>query len=421
MAKPKLALIPAAQGTKFYSVLPSDGTGDFDFTRGSVATRINAQGLIENVASGQSRLDYPMIDGVQKGCPHHILEPERLQKIQYSEDFSQSVWQKYRSSILSNNAISPDGTLNADKLVDNLDNNTHAIEENISGLINGSNYTYSVFVKAAEIKQIGVLGSNPNQGTVFDLEKGIVLGSILSTPNSSKIEYYGNGWYRCIIVGTLNNASSKFGLYLYKDEVNIYTGNGTDGLYIWGAMLEEGSFPTSYIPNNGNAAGVTRSAETANGAGNSTTFNDSEGVLMLETKLLTELGNDSMISLSSVSDDEVRFRFYTSGVVLVKVGNAQPSYDYLFTDNTKLLIKWGNGSFNLFVNGFNVLTSTYSIAPSGINQLNFSHYNYTSYPFYGNVKQLQYFNSALDSQQLEQLTSWQSFRDMADGQLYTIE
>ena len=49
MAKPKLALIPAAQGDKFYSVLPSDGVGDFDFTRGSSATRINAQGLIETV------------------------------------------------------------------------------------------------------------------------------------------------------------------------------------------------------------------------------------------------------------------------------------------------------------------------------------------------------------------------------------
>ena len=46
MAKPKLALIPAAQGTKFYSVLPSNATGDFTFTIGSVATRINAQGLI---------------------------------------------------------------------------------------------------------------------------------------------------------------------------------------------------------------------------------------------------------------------------------------------------------------------------------------------------------------------------------------
>ena len=63
MAKPKLALIPAAQGTSLYSVLPSSGVGDFTFSRGSSATRINAQGLIETVASGVSRLNYPLIDG----------------------------------------------------------------------------------------------------------------------------------------------------------------------------------------------------------------------------------------------------------------------------------------------------------------------------------------------------------------------
>jgi hypothetical protein len=74
MAKPKLALIPAAQGSKFYSVLPSDGVGDFDFARASAATRINKYGLIETVASGQSRLNYPLIDGVVNGCPHHLLD-----------------------------------------------------------------------------------------------------------------------------------------------------------------------------------------------------------------------------------------------------------------------------------------------------------------------------------------------------------
>ena len=47
MAKPKLALIPAAQGDKFYSVLPSDGVGDFHFTRNSSATRIAPTGFIE--------------------------------------------------------------------------------------------------------------------------------------------------------------------------------------------------------------------------------------------------------------------------------------------------------------------------------------------------------------------------------------
>ena len=63
MAKPKLALIPAAQGSKLFSVLPSSGVGDFTFTRSGSATRINSQGLIETVANGVSRLNYPMIDG----------------------------------------------------------------------------------------------------------------------------------------------------------------------------------------------------------------------------------------------------------------------------------------------------------------------------------------------------------------------
>ena len=77
MAKPKLALIPAAQGSKFYSVLPSSGVGDFDFTRSGSATRINSQGLIETVANGVSRLNYPLIDGKVVGCPSHLLEPQR--------------------------------------------------------------------------------------------------------------------------------------------------------------------------------------------------------------------------------------------------------------------------------------------------------------------------------------------------------
>jgi hypothetical protein len=61
MAKPKLTLIPATQGSKLYSVLPADGVGDFTFSRGSAATRINKDGLIETVASGVSRLNYPLI------------------------------------------------------------------------------------------------------------------------------------------------------------------------------------------------------------------------------------------------------------------------------------------------------------------------------------------------------------------------
>ena len=72
MEAPALALIPSGvKAGKVYSVLPSDGVGDFDFTRASTATRINSQGLIETVASNVPRLDYSNGD-----CPSLLLEPQ---------------------------------------------------------------------------------------------------------------------------------------------------------------------------------------------------------------------------------------------------------------------------------------------------------------------------------------------------------
>ena len=127
MAKPKLALIPSAQGSKFYSVLPSSGVGDFDFTRSGGATRINSQGLIETVADGVSRLNYPMIDGKVVGCPSHLLEPSRTQLIRYSEAFDNAYWTKIGSSVVSG-FTSPKGDLSAFKLVED---STTSIHENI--------------------------------------------------------------------------------------------------------------------------------------------------------------------------------------------------------------------------------------------------------------------------------------------------
>ena len=126
MAKPKLALIPAAQGSKLFSVLPSSGVGDFDFTRSGSATRINSQGLIETVANGQSRLNYPLIDGKVVGCPHHILEPQATNVIINSNVFTPN------SNVIVNtdNSISPDGTLNASKVTANSGTSLKLIDTN---------------------------------------------------------------------------------------------------------------------------------------------------------------------------------------------------------------------------------------------------------------------------------------------------
>ena len=107
MAKPKLALIPAAQGDKFYSVLPSDGVGDFTFSRASTGTRIAPTGLIEEVPSGDSRLDYDLLNGKVVNCPHYLLEPARTNLITYSEDIIVPTnWETVNLATVSNSITS---------------------------------------------------------------------------------------------------------------------------------------------------------------------------------------------------------------------------------------------------------------------------------------------------------------------------
>ena len=115
----KASLVQIPSGYKsgtLYSVVPNTADGDFDFTRGSTATRVNKDGLIETVASGVPRLDYPLLDGVVQDCPTLLLEPQRTNSITYSEDFSDSSWNKNNATVTSNNTTAPDGTTNADKI-----------------------------------------------------------------------------------------------------------------------------------------------------------------------------------------------------------------------------------------------------------------------------------------------------------------
>ena len=439
MAKPKLALIPAAQGTKFYSVLPSDGVGDFTFARGSVATRINAQGLIENVASGQSRLDYPMIDGVQKGCPHHILEPARTNLVKYSESFSQSYWAKTRASITSNSTISPDGSSNASKLIEDTANGSHFLlvqpvytTSSVNNVV-----SLSLFAKKSERDlqiQSFASGGGENPKLNFDLTNGTATSVGTGATPTFSIQSFGNDWFRCSLTYTVSQSNSgvRFYISMVNNNSSSYQGDGSSGFYIWGAQLEIGSFPTSYIPTSGQSSGVTRSAETANGAGNASTFNDSEGVLFAEFNTLSinpassryigisngSADNRIAIRQPSGADNQVSFFAVVGGSVQVNLTHTLNILNF-----NKIAVKYKVNDFALWVNGVEVLTDTSGSVPAEgtFNKLDFANFNGSSLPFEGNTKQVQYFDSAIADTQLEQLTSWTSFTDMANGQLYTIE
>ena len=87
--KASLVLTPnAVKASKLYSVIPTDGTGDFILVRNTTATRINADGLVESVSANVSRLNYDSVGG----NPSLLLEIQRTNFVLNSETVvSQSI------------------------------------------------------------------------------------------------------------------------------------------------------------------------------------------------------------------------------------------------------------------------------------------------------------------------------------------
>ena len=433
MAKPKLALVPSAQGSKFYSVLPSSGVGDFDFTRSGSATRINSQGLIETVGNGVSRLNYPLLDGKVVGCPHHILEPSRTNLITYSEDFL-SGWTLDNTTVVANSAVSPDGSLNADKIIATAINSSHSAFISLSSSTSsGTSYCYSFFAKAEEYTKtairIGGGGYSPQPMAVINL----LNGSVVSQQGfiSLSVKDFSNGWYKINAVFTATSSVAPNiqpiadGFTTTSDNYT-YNGDGTSGIYIWGAMFEQGSYPTSYIPTNGSA--TTRSAESATGSGDAATFNNSEGVFMAEISSLTNnnpLFNSLSIASGTTNVLSIGFSDSLNKLYVFKTNGSSSWFkEVLVNDITnfnKIALSYESNDNQFWINGFKIETNnSIGIHPSAMSDMDFNAAVGNEF-MYSNTKQIQYYDTALTDSDLEKLTSWVSFSDMAEGQLYSVE
>ena len=173
---PKLAMIPSGyKAGKIYSVLPTNGIGDFDFTRASSATRVNASGLIETVATGVPRLEYPLVNGAVNGCPSLLLEPQSTNLALYSEDFSNSYWTTSRiETPYISDVLSPEGALNAYTLeISSGETNGGGVFK--TGLSISGDNSFSVFAKKKTSKYLALGDGNLTvNGVWFDLENGTI-------------------------------------------------------------------------------------------------------------------------------------------------------------------------------------------------------------------------------------------------------
>jgi hypothetical protein len=242
------------------------------FTRASAATRFSARGLIETVASGAPRIDY---DPVSLACRGLLIEEQRTNLLAYSQDFDNGAWNKTRATVAANATTAPDGTITADKLVEDSSANTsHYLFSTFSA--SAQTYTFSVYLKDAGRSWAKLVLSTGSSGAMFNLATGAK--GVVSDGYTSDITPAGNGWYRCSVTTTATAATWYAEVDIGEADNDIgYTGGGTSGIYIWGAQLEAGAFPTSYIPTT--ASQVTRAADVATmtGANFSSWYRQDEG------------------------------------------------------------------------------------------------------------------------------------------------
>lgn len=255
MSTPSLALIPSGyKADKVYSVLPANGDGDFNFTRGSTATRVNKDGIIETVDENVPRLDY-----TDSECPVLLLEPERTNLITTSETYT--TVSKVGATVSDNfDIVDLYGNTNAKTLTATSTNQPRLEWRNTSVPVTDTIYTMSLFVRKKTARFVSIAHfSQSGEYTVFDIENGTINAE--SGTASGKIESYNNGWFR--ISKSFNVPSSatfNYWKFLLCTDNNAFVGIIDEDVDIFGLQLEIGSYPTSYIPTTGSA--VTRLKDT---------------------------------------------------------------------------------------------------------------------------------------------------------------
>ena len=359
------------------------------YTRNSPATYTDVTGNVVVADANRPRFTHDA-NGQPLGL---FIEESRTNLYTYSTEFDNAAqWDVVASTISSTSKIGPDGGVSGlRQLVEDSSNGIHGVSAGVGLgpiLTLTTKYTASVFAKQGTRTQISLIFDGEGTPSIFDLQYGNV--SSEGTSYRSSVETFANGWYRCSSTVTKTNTSGNVTIALANGGTVVYTGDGTSDAYIYGFDLQQGAFPTTYIPTT--ATQATREADLAyvNGSNFGTFYNHTAGSWMVDatvnyrptdavpqnqrpTLLSIDDGTDAnriqIVAESKASPQVTRAAnlvIITGGAIQANIGSTA---NVTTTDAGKVAVFYNTNQIGYSLNGGNVQVDTSATIGTTYNRL----------------------------------------------------
>lgn len=350
-----------------------------------------------------------------------LIEGQRTNLLTYSEAFNDASWTSVQVLWTSNAAIAPDGTITADKIKAQNIFGSHSVAKMITKSATSLPYVLSVFFRKAEFQKIRIrMDDGAGNGAyvdadVNDLSLGTptVFGSGFSSPSATIRQYNSvsaGAYCRVSLTATTNTATDHWSRFILLDNSGAtdYTGDDVSGVYLWGAQLEQASFPSSYIPTTSGT--VPRNADSLTGttSGNVLATVGSACMTFDESRHL-DSQNATLFRPTILNNSRLQFRVDATQYIEVAYGGGSIVYETIAKTGAeagrtyKFVGNWSSDGVRACVDGGSVASNTNTPAISL--DSNFYIGPPAGEELYGHIKHLRVWSRALTDAEMQAVTT----------------
>ena len=367
----------------------------------SGSSYLGSDGLLKFAAEDEPRIEYDGSDGSLKGL---LIEEQRTNLITHS-DFTGG-WYNPNSTTDVRDVVGPDGLANSATTLTNTGAGNQFLYWPFTGPT--GDQTLSVFLKKGTSATVtlavenGGMANSVRTTFTFATETAVAAtGGTGYTNETATVQNAGNGWYRVSLSFNATTAAQSLRIYA-GDFISVVD---TETTLIYGAQLEQGSFPTSYIPTSGSQS--TRSPDIASIPVSAFGYNQTAGTVVVEYQA-QEFTNETVWSLSdgTTSNRIQHTRLPTTYDLFVMYGG---NIQALIRPNptgshSKVSTAFKDDSFSIAVGGTLGVPDTSGTVPI-VNQMYLGSLNNVTEFLNGHIKSIKYYPRRLTDAQLQTLTS----------------